>query len=160
MEYHEDVSYEGTPVKAPPAARMRRMPPTPQQSSYSSIEALQWQTEMEDQGSGWDAQNTAVIAKMEQYLNESDSANLEVEELELLFGPGESAEVNLRHISRNASRRSGRLFAIFNSKEKSEHLVASKCDGMSVRGQRRYKKKNQEWTCKKLTLRSKLDGGL
>ena len=38
VENQEDVSYEGTPVKAPPQAR-RMMPPTPQQSSYSSIEA-------------------------------------------------------------------------------------------------------------------------
>ena len=28
------------------------MPPTPQQSSHSSIEAVQWRTEMEDQDSG------------------------------------------------------------------------------------------------------------
>ena len=50
---------------------------------------------------------------------------LEIEELELLLGP-EDSEVNLRHILRNASRRRGRMFEIFNSKEKSEHPVASK----------------------------------
>ena len=62
---------------------------------------------------------------MEQYLNASDSVKLEVEEVELLLGP-EDSEVNLRHILRNASRRGGRIFEIFNSKEKSEHSVASK----------------------------------
>ena len=56
VENQEDVSCEGTPVKAPAAAR-RRMLPTPQQSSKSSIQAMQWQTEMEDQGSGWNARD-------------------------------------------------------------------------------------------------------
>ena len=35
------MCYEGTPVKAPPASRRKIMPPTPQQSSQSSIEAVQ-----------------------------------------------------------------------------------------------------------------------
>ena len=52
VENQEDMSYEGTPVKTLPTSRRRRMPPTPQQRSHSSIEAMQWQTEMEDQGSG------------------------------------------------------------------------------------------------------------
>ena len=43
----EEMSYEGTPVKAPPPSRRRMMPPTPQQSSYLSIEEMQWQTEVE-----------------------------------------------------------------------------------------------------------------
>ena len=62
---------------------------------------------------------------MEQYLNASECMQLEIEELELLLGP-EDSEVNLRRISRNARRRSGRIFEILNSKEKSEHLAASK----------------------------------
>ena len=66
VENQEDMSYEGTPVKAPPVIRRKMMLPTPQQSSYSSIEAMQWQTEMEDQGSGWNARDRTVIAKMEQ----------------------------------------------------------------------------------------------
>ena len=48
----ENMSDEGTPVKAPPASRRKIMPPTPQQCSPSSIEAMQWQTEVEDQESG------------------------------------------------------------------------------------------------------------
>ena len=51
VENQENMSYEGTPVKAPPASRRKIMPPTPQQSSQSSIEAMQWQTEVEDQES-------------------------------------------------------------------------------------------------------------
>ena len=101
------------------------MPPSPQQSSYPSIEARQWQTEMEDQGIGWNARDRTVIAKLEKYLNESDCLKLEIEELELLLGP-EDSEVHLRHILRNGSRRGGRIFEIFSSKEKSKHSVASK----------------------------------
>ena len=52
VENQENMSYEGRPVKAPPASRRKIMPPTPQQSSQSSIEAVQWQTEVEDQESG------------------------------------------------------------------------------------------------------------
>ena len=43
--------------------------------------------------------------------------------MELLL---EDSEVNLRQILRNASRRGGRIFEIFNSKEKSEHSVECK----------------------------------
>ena len=123
VENHEDMSYEGKPSKAPPTFR-RRMPPTQQQSPCSSIEATQWQTEMEDQGSVWNAPDSTVIAKMEQYPNDNDRMKLEIEELERLLGP-EDSEVNLRHVLRNTSRRDGRIFEIFSSKEKSEHLVAS-----------------------------------
>ena len=73
----ENMSYEGTPVKAPQEARRRMMPPTPQQSSYPSIEAMQWQTEMEDRGSGWNARDRPVTARMEKYLKKSDSMKLE-----------------------------------------------------------------------------------
>ena len=45
---------------------------------------------------------------------------LEMEELGLPLGP-EDSEGNLRFFLRNARRRSGRVFEIFNSKEKSEH---------------------------------------
>ena len=121
------MSYEGTPVKAPPTSRRRMMPPTPQQSSYSSIEAMQWQTEMEVQGSSWNASERTDIAEMEQYLNESDCIKLEIEELELPLGP-EDPEVNMTYILRNANRRGGRIFEIFKSK--------AECGGMSVRGSR------------------------
>ena len=126
VEDQEGVNCEGTPVKAPPASRRKIMPPTPQQSSYSSIETKQWQTEVEDQEIGrnekefegqhrWNVRDRTVIARMEQYLNESDCMKLENEELELLLGPADSG-VNLRDILRYASRRSGRIFEIFSSK--------------------------------------------
>ena len=43
----------------------------------------------------WTARDRTVIAKMEQYLNESDNMKEEIEELELLLGP-EDSEVDLR----------------------------------------------------------------
>ena len=45
--------------------------------------------------------------------------------MELLLGR-EDSEVFLTHILRNASRRGGRIFEIFSSKEKSDHSVESK----------------------------------
>ena len=56
--------YESSPVQAPPQSS-RMMPPTPQQSSPSSIEERQWQIE-EDQI--WNARDRTVIAGMEQHL--------------------------------------------------------------------------------------------
>ena len=94
------MSSEGTPVKAPPASRRKILPPGPQQSSQSSIETMQWQTEVEDEESGsyekelegehrWTARNRTVIARMGQYPNKSDSMRVDIEELESLLGPGD-----------------------------------------------------------------------
>ena len=62
----EGMRYESSPVTAPPLSRRRMMPPTPQQSSQSSIEEVQRQIEVEDQI--WTAREKTVIARMEQYL--------------------------------------------------------------------------------------------
>ena len=43
VENQEDIHYDGTPVKAPPASRRKIMPPTPRQSLQPSIEAVQLQ---------------------------------------------------------------------------------------------------------------------
>ena len=48
----ENVKYEGTKVKAPPASRRKIMLPMPQQSLQPSIDAMQLQTEVEDHESG------------------------------------------------------------------------------------------------------------
>ena len=117
VESQEDMSYEGTLVKAPPTSRRRMMPPTPQQSSHSSVEATQWQNEMEIQGSSWNARERTLVARVEKYLNNSDCMKLEIVELGLLLGP-EYSEVYLRYILRCASRRSSRIFEIFNSRER------------------------------------------
>ena len=44
VEKQEDMNYDGTPVKAPPASRRKIMPPTPRQSLQPSIEAWRWRT--------------------------------------------------------------------------------------------------------------------
>ena len=64
VENQDEMSYEGTPVKAPPTSRRRMLQPTPQQSSHSSIEDMQWQT-AEVQGSSWNARERKVIARTE-----------------------------------------------------------------------------------------------
>ena len=101
------------------------MPPTPQPSLPSSIEAVQLQSEVEDQESRsgemefedehrWTARDRTVIMKMEQYLN--DNMRVEIEELEFLLGPEDSG-VDLRQILRYVRRKKdGRVFEIFSSK--------------------------------------------
>ena len=85
-------NHEGTRVKAPPASR-KIMPPPPQQSSHSWIEAMQWQIEVEDQESGgyekefegqhrWNARDRTVTTVIAKYLNKSESIKVEIEELE------------------------------------------------------------------------------
>ena len=119
------MRYEGSPVKAPPSSRRTMMLPTPQPSSYPSIDETQWQTELEVQRSTCIAREPTVIARMESYLNKSDCLKLKIEGMGLLMGP-EDSEVNLRYIKTNASRRISRISEIFSTKENSEHLVASK----------------------------------
>ena len=45
-ENRGEMSCEGTPVKALPNTERRMMPPTPQQSSHSSMDERQWHAEM------------------------------------------------------------------------------------------------------------------
>ena len=54
---------------------------------------MEWNTEANIGG----RHATERLSPMEQYLNESDSMKVEVEELELLLGP-EDSEVDLRDI--------------------------------------------------------------
>ena len=78
------------------------MPSTPQQSSHSSVEERQWHIEVEDQT--WNARDRTVIARMEQYLEKSDSMKAQVEELESLLGP-EDSDVDFRRILEEARNR-------------------------------------------------------
>ena len=116
----ETMRYEGSSVKAPPLTRRRMMPSTPQQNSNSSYDKLQWQTEMEVEGSSWSSCERKVIAKIEAYLNKHDNVKVEVEELKLMVGP-EDSEVNLRKISMNASKSGRKCFEILSTKERNEH---------------------------------------
>ena len=90
---------------------------------------------MEAQGSIWSAPERKVIANMENYLDKSDDVKLELGELEPLMGP-EDLEVDLMYILTHARRRRSRIFEIFISKEKSDHLVASRNRRLQYQGQR------------------------
>ena len=108
----EEMSFEGSPVKALPASRRRMMPPTPQHSSHSSIEDMQlcsgkrkWRYK---EVAGMLVKET-VITRMENYLNKRDCLKVEIEELELLECEQEGQK-DLRDLQHES---------------KSEHFVAS-----------------------------------
>ena len=124
--FQEIMRGGGPPVKAPPLTRGRIIPSTPQQSSHSSYEELQWQAEMEVQGSSWSVRERKVFfAKKEDYLNKHDSVKVEVEELELMMSP-EDSEVHLRYILMNASRRSSNIFEILSTTERKKGALSCK----------------------------------
>ena len=56
------MNYKGTLVKAPPCPKRRMRTPLPQQSTFSSME----------EGGPRSAQERTAVAKMEQYVNNSD----------------------------------------------------------------------------------------
>ena len=72
------MSYEGSPVRAPPTLRRRMMPPTPQQISLSSTDESHWKADLEAQRSIWRTRERRVIAAMEQYLDESEDMKVEI----------------------------------------------------------------------------------
>ena len=89
-ENQGEMSYEGSPVKAPPNTRRRMKPPTPQQFSHSSTDEGQWQADLEAQRSIWSTRERRVTAAMEKYLDKRDDMKVEVEALELLMDPEDS----------------------------------------------------------------------
>ena len=84
----EEMRFKGSQVKAPPLSGTRMVPPAPLQNSFSSFEEEQGHFEVEDQI--WSARDRKVIARTKQYLEESKSLKVEVEELESLLGPEDS----------------------------------------------------------------------
>ena len=80
------------------------MPPTPSQNSYSSLEEEQGHFNVVDQM--WSARDRTIIAKTNQYLEESKSLKLEIEELESLLGP-EDSYVDFRQILEEARDEKG-----------------------------------------------------
>ena len=79
------MRYEGSPVIAPPLSKRRMTPPTPLQNSYASFEGEQGSYEVE--GPGRSARERTIIARTKQYLEESYSVKVAVEELEDFLGP-------------------------------------------------------------------------
>ena len=167
VENQENMSCEGTRVKAPLPSSRKIMPPTPQQGSQSPIEAMQWQTEVEDKEGGsyekefegehrWTACHKRVIARTEQYLSKSDSMRVEIEELESLLGP-EDSEEDLSQILRYASfLKRGRIFDIFRSqgrlaasrvrRDERQRLMGTQEEEARRRAQEVDRGVNQSWT--------------
>ena len=100
-ENQGEMSYEGTPVKAPPSTRRRMMPPTPQQIWLFSTDESQWQADLEAQRSIWSTRERRVIAAIEKFLDKSDDMKVEIEALELLMDQ-EDADVCLRYVLAHA----------------------------------------------------------
>ena len=71
------------------------MPPTPLQNSNDTFEEEQGLFDVEDQM--WSARERTIIVRTKQYLEESYSVNVEVEELEDLLDP-DDVEVDSRRI--------------------------------------------------------------
>ena len=69
VERQEDMHYEGTLVKALPCPERRMRTPLPQQSSFLTME----------EGSPWSAQERSAVARMEQYVNNSECIKLKID---------------------------------------------------------------------------------
>ena len=118
------MRFEEPQVKAHPLSRRRMRPPTPLQNSYSSFEEEQERFEAEDQL--WSARDKTDIARTKQYVEESESLKVEVEQLESLLGPDDS-DVDFRRILEEARDEKGRaIFETFSSEGLSEFLVVSR----------------------------------
>ena len=106
-----------------------------QQISFSSTNERQWQADLEEQRSIWSSQERKVIAAVENYLERCDHIQVEIAALELFMGQ-EEAEVCLRYILTHVKRRGSRIFEIFDTKEKNDHLVASRRRWLEHQGER------------------------
>ena len=99
------------------------MPPTPLQNSYSALDEEHRHFEVEDQI--WSARDRTVTARTKQYMEESGSLKVEVEELESLLGP-DDLDVDFRRTSEEARDEKGcAIFQTFSSDGPSEILVVS-----------------------------------
>ena len=93
------------------------MPPTPLQNSQEDFE-------VEDQI--WSARDRTVIARTKQYLEESESLKVEVEELKSLLGP-DDLDADFRRILNEARNKKGRtIFETCSSDAPSEFLAVSR----------------------------------
>ena len=103
VENQEDINYEGTLVQALPCRKRWMRTPLPQQSSFSPME----------EGSPWSAEERTPIARMEQYVNNSDCIKLEIDEVEDCSLGLEYSGVDVKHILRNATREGRNMFEVF-----------------------------------------------
>ena len=89
------MNYEETLVKAPPYTKRRMRTPLPQQSSSSTME----------EGSPWSAQERTAIARMEQYVNNSDCIKVDTDEVEECSLGLEYSDVHVKHIFKKCDKR-------------------------------------------------------
>ena len=104
------MNFDGASVKAPPASRRKIMPSTQQQRTQPPGTPLQMEVEDQEFGAcGKEyegeyrrtAREKTLVAKVEQYLNESGNVKVEIEEHKL---EPEDSEVDLRFMVMNARR--------------------------------------------------------
>ena len=82
----KDMNYEGTTAKASPCPERRIRTPLPQQSSSSTRE----------EETQWSAQERRAVARMEQYVNNSECKQLDRDEVEeCSLGP-EYADIDVK----------------------------------------------------------------
>ena len=95
VEEQEDINCEGTLVKALPCPERMMKTPLPEQSSFSSML----------EGSPWSAQERTTVARIEQYVNNSDCRKLDIDEVEEhSLGP-EYSDVDVKHIFKKCGKR-------------------------------------------------------
>ena len=103
----------------------RRMPLTLQQNSFSLMSERQWQADLDEKHDGCSYSERRVIAAIEDHLEKCINMKVEIAALEILMEP-EEAEVCLRYTLKHAERRGSSIFEIFDTKEKKNHVVASR----------------------------------
>ena len=107
----EEMRYEGSPVITPPPSRRRMTPPTPVKNLCTSF--VRDHGRYEEEGRGWNARETTIIARTKQFLERSFSVKVRVEESEGLLGP-EDVGVDFRRILQDARDKRGRnIFETF-----------------------------------------------
>ena len=138
--------------------------PTLVQNSYTSF--VRDHGRYEEEGRGWNARETTIIATTKQFLERSFSVKVRVKELEGLLGP-EDVDVDLRRILKEARDERGRknhevspryvmkhatfggsnIFQLFDTSEKPNHLVASRRRWLESQGRDDARQENgrNEW---------------
>ena len=94
----KDMNHEGTIAKAPPCLERRMRTPLPQSSSSTREEESQWS-----------AQERTAVARMEQYVNNSECLQFEKDDVEECSLGLEYADIHVKQIFRTVIRE-GRKF--------------------------------------------------
>ena len=135
-ENQGEMGYEGSPVKRASECQRKK------DAAYAAANFVLFErtkdsgnADLEEQRSIWSSQERKVIAAMENYLERCDHIQVEIASLELFMGQ-EEAEVCLRYILKHVKGKGSRIFEIFDTKEKNDHLVASRRRCLKHQGER------------------------